>query len=70
MTVDLKLMKQALDELGRLRRGAMEPPRFLAHLYAAALAEWAGQLGVDPFDLHRLVHVREEAGAHARRSGV
>ncbi|KLK93597.1 hypothetical protein AA309_08015 [Microvirga vignae] len=59
MPVDRTMLKQALNELVRLKGGAENPTRFLAQLYSSALHEWAGQLGVDQHKLHKLVHVKE-----------
>ncbi|WP_414471305.1 hypothetical protein [Microvirga sp. M2] len=53
------MLKQALNELVRLRGGAENPTRFLAQLYSSALSEWAGELGVDRHKLHKLVHFKE-----------
>lgn len=58
MPVDRRLLKQALGELVRLKTGAENPRGFLAQLYSSALAEWAGQLGVDQRKLNKLVQVR------------
>ncbi|WP_445500414.1 hypothetical protein [Microvirga sp. G4-2] len=59
MPVDRTLLRQALNELVRLKGGAENPSRFLAQLYSSALHEWAGQLGVDQHKLDKLVHVKE-----------
>jgi hypothetical protein len=59
MAVDCQLLKQALDELVRLKSSAENPTRFIAQLYTSALAEWADQLGVDPGKLNKLVAIRE-----------
>jgi len=58
MPINRELLKQALSELVRLKTGAENPRRFLAQLYSSALAEWAGQLGVDQRKLNKLVHAR------------
>lgn len=60
MAVDRALLRQALNELVRLRGGAENRTRVLALLYSSALSEWAEQLGVDQQKLHKLVRVREE----------
>lgn len=59
MPVDRAMLKQALNELVRLRGGAENPTRFLAQLYSSALSEWAGELGVDRHKLNKLVHFKE-----------
>jgi hypothetical protein len=59
MSVNRKLLRQALNELVRLKSRAANPRRFRAQLYGSALAEWAGQLGVDHLKLDKIVHVRE-----------
>ena len=58
MPVDRELLKQALNELVRLKTSAENPRGFLAQLYSSALTEWAGQLGLDQRKLNKLVHVR------------
>jgi hypothetical protein len=52
---DLDLLKEAVSELARLKGAAEGPTRFLARLYASALEEWAGRLGMDPLQLNKLV---------------
>ncbi|SCX82135.1 hypothetical protein [Microvirga guangxiensis] len=59
MAVDRTMLRQALNELVRLKGSADNPTRFLARLYNSALCEWAGELGVDQQKLNKLVHVRE-----------
>jgi hypothetical protein len=61
MPVDRDLLRQALNELVRLKSSAANPRRFRAQLYGSALAEWAGVLGVDQLKLDRIVHVRGTA---------
>jgi hypothetical protein len=58
MPVDRELLRQALNELVRLKSCAENPTRSRAQLYGSALAEWAGQLGVDHLKLDKFVHVR------------
>jgi hypothetical protein len=58
MPVDRELLRKALNELVRLKSCAENPRRFRAQLYGSALAEWAGQLGVDQLKLDKFVHVR------------
>jgi hypothetical protein len=64
MPIDRALLKQALGELVRLKAGAEKPRGFLAQLYSSALAEWAGQLGVDQGKLSKLVHARDVFSDH------
>jgi hypothetical protein len=64
MPVDRGLLRQALNELVRLKSSAENPRRFRAQLYGSALAEWAGQLGIDHLKLDKIVHVRGEASGH------
>ena len=52
---DLNLLKEAVSELARLKGAAEGPTPFLSRLYASALEEWAGRLGMDPFQLNKLV---------------
>jgi hypothetical protein len=59
MAVDRAMLRQALSELVRLKVGAENPTRFLALLYSSALTEWAGEFGVDPQKLNKLMHIRE-----------
>lgn len=59
MAVDRAMLRQALNELVRLRSCAENPTHVLAMLYASALQEWAAQLGVDAHKLNKLVRVRE-----------
>jgi hypothetical protein len=61
--MDRTLLRQALNELVRLKSSADNPTRFLALLYSSALNEWAGELGVDRHKLHKLVHIREAVSA-------
>jgi hypothetical protein len=58
MPVDRELLRKALNELVRLKSCAENPRRFRAQLYGSALAEWAGQLGVDQLKLDKFAHVR------------
>ena len=64
---DLNLLKEAVSELARLKGAADGPTRFLSHLYASALEEWAGRLGMDPLQLNTLVLTGEGAPAHGPR---
>ncbi len=59
MAVDRKLLKQALNELVRLKGSTDDPTRFLSQLYTFALAEWSEQLGLEPLKLNKLVLIRE-----------
>ena len=52
---DRDLVKEAVSELVRLKGAAEGPTRFLTHLYASALEERAGRLGMDPLQLNKLV---------------
>ena len=52
---DLDLLKEAVSELAMLKGAAEGPTRFLTHLYASALEEWADRLGMDPLQLNKLV---------------
>jgi hypothetical protein len=49
------LMKAALAELTRLKGAAEHSQNFLGRLYASALEEWAGRLGMDPMRLNQIV---------------
>ena len=63
---DRDLLNEAVSELVRLKGAAEGPTRFLAHLYASALEEWAGRLGMDPLQLNKLVPIgRRCAGARS-----
>jgi len=57
---DGNLLNEALSELARLKEAIGGPSRFLAHLYASALEEWAGRLGMDPLQLNGIVDARSE----------
>ncbi len=59
MAVDRKLLKQALNELVRLKGSTGDPTRFLSQLYTFAPAEWSEQLGLEPLKLNKLVLIRE-----------
>ncbi|WP_262032555.1 hypothetical protein [Microvirga sp. Mcv34] len=59
MTVNRALLKQALNELVRLKIGASGQTLVLSHLYTFALEEWADRLGVEPRKLEKLVLVKE-----------
>ncbi len=61
--VDRKLLKQALNELVRLRNGTHHSRGFLTQLYASALREWADRLNVEPHKLNKLVLIREATSA-------
>jgi len=56
---DFDLPREAVSELARLRGAVGGPTRFLARLYASALEEWAGRLGIDRHRLDRLVLMGE-----------
>ncbi|WP_262269104.1 hypothetical protein [Microvirga yunnanensis] len=64
---DLTLLKEAVSELARLKGAAERPTPFLSHLYASALEEWAGRLGMDPVQLNKLVLTGAGAPAHGPR---
>jgi len=64
---DLDLLTEAVSELARLKGAAEGPTRFLARLYASALEEWAGRLGMDPLQLNRLVPTGGLAPGHGPR---
>lgn len=64
---DLDLLKEAVSELARLKGAAEGPTRFLSRLYASALEEWAGRLGMDPLQLNRLVPTGGFATGHGPR---
>ena len=64
---DLDLLKEAVSELARLKGAAEGPTRFLTHLYAAALEEWASRLGTDPLQLNTLVPTGDVAPGHGPR---
>lgn len=55
------LLKEAVSELARLKDAAERPSRVLTHLYASALEEWAGRLGMDPLQLNKLVPVADDS---------
>jgi len=61
MISDSELLKQALDELIRLKLKprAADPTRYLTQLYTSALAEWADRLEMSPIDLNKLLLIRE-----------
>jgi hypothetical protein len=61
---DLNLLKEAVSELARLKGAAEGPTRFLSRLYASALEEWAGRLGMDPLQLNKLVPTGDFAPGH------
>ena len=65
MPVDRERLRQALNELVRLKSRAENPRRFRAQLYGSALAEWAGQFGGDHLKLDRFVHVRGAVSGHS-----
>jgi len=64
MITNRELLKQALDELVRLKTRAEDPTRYLAQLYNSALEEWAELLGLCPSDLNKLVLIRETIPDH------
>ena len=64
---DLDLLTEAVSELARLKGAAEGPTRFLARLYASALEEWVGRLGMDPLQLNRLVPTGGLAPGHGPR---
>ena len=64
---DLDLLKEAVSELARLKATAEAPTRFLTHLYASALEEWASRLGMDPLQLNKLVPAGDFAPGHDPR---
>jgi hypothetical protein len=64
---DRDLMKEAVSELARLKGAAEGPTRFLSRLYASALEEWAGRLGMDPLQLSKLVPMGDGAPGHGTR---
>jgi hypothetical protein len=64
---DLDLLTEAVSELARLKGAAEGPTRFLSRLYASALEEWAGRLGMDPLQLNRLVPTGGFAPEHGPR---
>jgi hypothetical protein len=64
MIADRELLKQALDELVRLKPCAADPTRYLAQLYTSALAEWANRLGMRPPDLNKLILIGEMIPPH------
>jgi hypothetical protein len=61
---DLVLLKEAVNELVRLKHGTEDSTRFLARLYASALEEWANRLGMDPVQLNRLVLMKVAVSEH------
>ncbi len=64
---DVDLLREAVSELTRLQGAAEGPPRFLSRLYASALEEWAGRLGIDPLQLSKLVLMRGAAPGYSTR---
>jgi hypothetical protein len=64
MITDRELLKQALDELVRLKASPDDPTRYLTRLYTAALVEWAHRLDMSPLDLNKLVLIRETIPPH------
>jgi hypothetical protein len=58
------LLKQALEELVRLKSCVHDPPRVLGRLYDSALEEWADRLNVDPPKLSKLVIIKEAISTH------
>jgi hypothetical protein len=59
-----KLLKQAINELVRLKSCVHDPSRFLGQLYASALEEWADRLSMEPPKLDKLVIIREAISTH------
>ena len=64
---NLNLLEEAVSELARLKGAAEGPSPFLSRLYASALEEWAGRLGMDPLQLNKLVLTGDGAAAHGPR---
>jgi phytoene/squalene synthetase len=64
---DFDLLKEAVSELTKLKEAAGGPTRFLAHLYASALEEWAGRIRMDPLQLNKLVLAEDAAPGHSPR---
>ena len=64
---DRDLLKEAVSELARLKGAAAGPTRFLSRLYASALEEWAGRLGMDPLQPNKLVPTGDIASGHGHR---
>jgi hypothetical protein len=62
--VNRKLLKQALDELVRLKTSTEDPTRFLGQLYASALEEWSNRLEIEPPRLNKLVMSKETASGY------
>jgi hypothetical protein len=62
--LDRKLLKEALDELVRLKSCVHDPSRVLGRLYASALEKWADRLNVDPPKLSKLVIIKEAISTH------
>ncbi len=62
--LDRRLLRQALDELVRLKSCMHDPSRVLGRLYASALEEWADRLDVDPPKLSKLVIIKEAISTH------
>ncbi|WP_134499203.1 hypothetical protein [Microvirga pakistanensis] len=58
------LLKEAVSELARLRSAAEGPTRFLTHLYASALEEWAHRLGMETLQLNELVLTSDRFPGH------
>jgi hypothetical protein len=62
--VDRWLLKYALDELVRVKHNGDAPTCLSRRSYASALGEWAVRLNLDPFNLNKLVLIREAIGSH------
>jgi hypothetical protein len=62
--LDRKLLKQAINELVRLKSCVHDPSRFLGQLYASALEEWADRLSMELPKLNKLVVIREAVSTH------
>jgi hypothetical protein len=62
--LDRNLLKQALDELVRLKSCVHDRSRVLGRLYASALEEWADRLSIDPPKLSKLVIIKEAISTH------
>lgn len=62
--VDRWLLKYALDELVRVKRNGNDPTRLFGRSYASVLGEWAVRLNLDPFNLNKLVLIREAIASH------
>jgi hypothetical protein len=63
MAVDRAMLRQALNDLVRLKGRTENPTRFLALLYNCAVSEWASKLGMDRHKLNKLIHIREVGSA-------